>query len=37
MLAAMISVSAELAPWLLLGALVSGVMHAFLPLQFIAT
>jgi len=37
MLAAMISVSAELAPWLLLGALVSGVMHAFLPSQFIAT
>ena len=36
MLSAMTSVLNDLAPWLLLGALVSGVMHAFLPSQFIA-
>ena len=36
MLAAMTSVLNELSPWLILGALVSGLMHAFLPAQFIA-
>ena len=36
MLDAMTSVLNELSPWLILGALVSGCMHAFLPSQFIA-
>ncbi len=36
MLAAMTSVLNDLSPWLILGALVSGVMHALLPSQFIA-
>ncbi len=36
MLAALQSIMQELAPWLFLGALVSGLLHAFLPPQFIA-
>ena len=36
MLQAVVSVTHELSPWLLLGALVSGLMHAFLPDRFIA-
>lgn len=36
MLQAIVSVIHELSPWLLLGALVSGLMHAFLPDRFIA-
>ena len=36
MLAAMTSVMNDLSPWLILGAIVSGLMHALLPAQFIA-
>ena len=32
---ALIDISKELAPWLLLGTVVTGVMHAFLPAGFI--
>jgi uncharacterized membrane protein YraQ (UPF0718 family)/copper chaperone CopZ len=37
MLVAVQSIMQELAPWLFLGALVSGLMHAFLPPRFIAS
>ena len=33
MLQAIVSVTHELSPWLLLGALVSGLMHAFCPID----
>ncbi|MCA9603784.1 MAG: hypothetical protein KC417_17250 [Myxococcales bacterium] len=35
MLVAMFNVLEELAPWLLLGAVIAGVMHALLPRDFI--